>query len=226
MSHPAWPCLVFQTYDYYFDVNGAYFGSKKACQPLHISWNPLKNVIEVVNESAGNRQGLTASVQVVNMDGSTVMETTRQLDILEDQTVEVCPLTLNKEKLSEVYFVKLTLKDGTTLLADNFYWEGRKEGNWKALQSLAKPKLQTKVERQADGNLKVTVKNPSKMPALMIRLNLINSKTKEQVLPAFYEDNYFSLLGGEEKTVSISWLTEEHPDNKNFKPTVTIEQIR
>lgn len=226
MSHPAWPCLVFQTYDYYFDVNGAYFGSKKACQPLHISWNPLKNVIEVVNESAGNRQGLTASVQVVNMDGSTVMETTRQLDILEDQTVEVCPLTLNKEKLSEVYFVKLTLKDGTTLLADNFYWEGREEGNWKALQNMAKPKLQTKVERQADGSLKVTVKNPSKMPALMIRLNLINSKTKEQVLPAFYEDNYFSLLGGEEKTVSISWLTNEHPDNKNFKPTVTIEQIR
>ena len=122
--------------------------------------------------------------------------------------------------------MKLTLKDGTTLLADNFYWEGRKEGDWKALQSMAKPKLQTKVERQADGSLKVTVKNPSKMPALMIRLNLINGKTKEQVLPAFYEDNYFSLLGGEEKTVSISWLTDEHPDNKKFKPTVTIEQIR
>ena len=57
-------------------------------------------------------------------------------------------------------------------------------------------------------------------------LNLINGKTKEQVLPAFYEDNYFSLLGGGEKTVSINWLTDEHPDNKNFKPTVTIEQIR
>ena len=91
---------------------------------------------------------------------------------------------------------------------------------------MAKPKLQTKVERQPDGSLKVTVKNPSKMPSLMIRLNLINGKTKEQVLPAFYEDNYFSLLGGEEKTVSISWLTEEHPDNKNFKPSVIIEQIR
>ncbi len=226
MSHPAWPCLVFQTYDYYFDVNGAYFGSKKACQPLHISWNPLKNVIEVVNESAGNRQGLTATVQVVNMDGTTVTETSKRIDIREDQTVEVCPLTLERDKVSDVYFVKLTLRDGDRLLADNFYWEGREEGNWKALQNMAKPKLQTKVEEQADGSLKVTVKNPSKTPALMIRLNLINGKSKEQILPAFYDDNYFSLLGGEEKTVCVSWLTEEHPKNKNFKPTITIEQIR
>lgn len=160
------------------------------------------------------------------MNGTTVTETSKRIDIREDQTVEVCPLTLERDKLSDVYFVKLTLREGDRLLADNFYWEGREEGNWKALQSIAKPKLQTKVEEQADGSLKVTVKNPSKTPALMIRLNLINGKSKEQILPAFYDDNYFSLLGGEEKTVCVSWLTEEHPKNKNFKPTITIEQIR
>lgn len=226
MSHPAWPCLVFQTYDYYYDVNGAFFGSKKACQPLHISWNPLRQTIEVVNESAGDKTGLTAEVCVVNMDGSVVWETSRQIDICEDQTVEVCPLTFDTDKLSEVYFVKLRLMQGDHLLADNFYWEGREEGRWQALLSMPKPKLETRIEPQANGSLRVTVKNPSSIPALMIRLNLINQKTKEQILPAFYDDNYFSLLGGEEKTVAVSWLTEEHPADKKFRPTVTVEQIR
>ena len=91
---------------------------------------------------------------------------------------------------------------------------------------MPKPKLETLIEPQANGSLRVTVKNPSSIPALMIRLNLINQKTKEQILPAFYDDNYFSLLGGEEKTVAVSWLTEEHPADKKFKPTVTVEQIR
>lgn len=51
-------------------------------------------------------------------------------------------------------------------------------------------------------------------------------RTKEQILPAFYEDNYFSLLGGEARTVEIKYLHSEHPHGMKFAPTVTIEQIR
>ena len=29
MSHPAWPSLVWQTYDYYFEPTAGYFGAKK-----------------------------------------------------------------------------------------------------------------------------------------------------------------------------------------------------
>ena len=55
MSHPAWPSLVWQTYDYDFEPTAAYFGSKKACEPLHIQWNPLSDSIEVVNYSVPGR---------------------------------------------------------------------------------------------------------------------------------------------------------------------------
>ncbi len=42
-----------------------------------------------------------------------------------------------------------------------------------------------------------------------------------------YDDfNYFSLLGGESKTVNVSHLTNENPASKQFKPTITIEQLR
>ena len=60
MSHPCWPSFVWQTYDYYFDQSGGYFGSKKGSEPLHIQWNPVTDSVEVVNYSAGNVTGLTA----------------------------------------------------------------------------------------------------------------------------------------------------------------------
>ena len=39
MSHPAWPSLLWQTYDYFFDTDAGYYGAKKGAEPLHIQWN-------------------------------------------------------------------------------------------------------------------------------------------------------------------------------------------
>lgn len=226
MSHPAWPCLVFQTYDYYFDVNGAYFGSKKACAPIHISWNPISNEVEVVNECAGQRSNLMVEALVVNMDGKQVWQQSKTIDAPEDATIRVFPIGNKPSQVSDVYFIKLQLKENGKIIADNFYWEGREVGNWQAIQQMPLAELDYKVVQNADSTFSVSVTNKSETPALMLRLNLINSKTNEQILPAFYEDNYFSLLGGETKTVTVRYLTDENPACKKFKPTVTVEQLR
>ena len=55
MSHPCWPSFVWQTYDYYLEPTAAYFGAKKASEPLHIQWNPVTDNVEVVNYSGGRR---------------------------------------------------------------------------------------------------------------------------------------------------------------------------
>lgn len=39
MTHPAWPSMIWQTYSYDFESTGAFFGSKKACEPIHIQFN-------------------------------------------------------------------------------------------------------------------------------------------------------------------------------------------
>lgn len=227
MSHSAWPCLVFQTYDYYFDVNGAYFGSKKACAPIHISWNPVTNDVEVVNECAGQQDGLTVEALVVDMEGRVLWRDAKTIDVAEDATVRVFPIGIGGDALSEVYFIKLVLKDGDRTVADNFYWEGREPGNWRAVQQMPQAKLSTTVEQTDGETLTLTVRNESEVPALMLRLNLVNSKDGEQILPAFYDDNYFSLLGGETKTVRVRYLADEHPAvGKKFKPTVTVEMVK
>ena len=48
-----------------------------------------------------------------------------------------------------------------------------------------------------------TVRNPTKSVALMAHLQLRKAHSGQRVLPVFYSDNYFSLLPGETKTLSI-----------------------
>jgi len=72
MSQSAYPSMVWQTYDYYYDLTGAFWGAKKACEPLHIQWNPVNNSVKVINSTSKNADNLLAEVSVYNTDGKEV----------------------------------------------------------------------------------------------------------------------------------------------------------
>ncbi|PUZ23503.1 beta-mannosidase [Chitinophaga parva] len=74
MSQSAYPSFVWQTYDYYYDLTGAYFGVKKACEPLHIQWSAGDNSVKVINTTLQNAPGLTAEAMVYNVDGRPAKE--------------------------------------------------------------------------------------------------------------------------------------------------------
>ncbi len=69
MSQSAYPSFVWQTYDYYYDLNGAYWGTKKACEPVHIQWSYADNTVKVSNTTLRDLKGFKAEAQVYNMDG-------------------------------------------------------------------------------------------------------------------------------------------------------------
>ena len=104
-------------------------------------------------------------------------------------------------------FLKLTLSAGQQVLSENFYWSAGRSGNCQALQTL--PPVRLTVQGFFDvqpGNktVSVTVTNNTEAVALAIRLKLVDAASNARVLPAFYEDNYFSLLPGGSRTISIS----------------------
>ena len=103
MSHPCWPSFVWQTYDYYLEPTSAYFACKKASEPLHIQWNRLTDTIEVMNFSGGNATGLSAKVEILNMDGSTMSTKTVSMDSAEDSTIEASKMEY-PTGLSPVHF--------------------------------------------------------------------------------------------------------------------------
>ncbi len=203
MSHPAWPSMVWQTYDYYLDPTAAYFGCKKASEPIHIQWNPVYDTVEVVNYNAGNKIGLTAKAQLINMDGSVQWEKETDIDCREDATVRCFKLEFPKN-LSSVHFLKLTLRKGEKIISENFYWRGIEDGNYQALRELPKVELEsnTKVIKSGENwMLTTTLNNATKQPVLMIRLKVIGKEIGDRLLPAFYSDNYVSLMPGEKKII-------------------------
>ena len=223
MTHPCWPSMVWQTYDYYFEPTAAYFGCKKACEPLHIQWNQGTDQVEVVNYSAGNHENLKAEAQVINLDGSVAWKNEVTLSSKEDTTEKCFAIDFGGE-FSATHFVKLTLKDEKNqLLSDNFYLRGREDGNFQAIQQLPKVTLSVaeEIRQEADRNwtAKVTLENTSNTPALMIRLNVVGANDGEQILPILYSDNYFSLLRGERKEVFISW---KNVDTRGEHPTIRV----
>lgn len=51
----------------------------------------------------------------------------------------------------------------------------------------------------------VQLKNRGSSPAIEIKLTLVDSRTGERILPAYYSDNYVSLLPGESREISIGY---------------------
>jgi hypothetical protein len=222
MSHSAWPSMVWQTYDYYFEPTAAYFGCKKACEPLHIQWNPLSDSIEVVNYRNSGGKNLTAMMEILDLDGSVKFKKKTVVDCPEDHTVQCGKLEYPKD-LSSVYFIQLTLKKGVKTLSENLYWRGLKEGDLKAVRDLPKVKLQTNTTAVRTGkriHLTTTLINRTKQPALMVKLNVVGSKSKERMLPVVFSDNFISLLPGGKRIITMEL---QSADTRGEQPVVVIE---
>jgi hypothetical protein len=223
MSHPAWPSMVWQTYDYYLEPTAGYFGAKKGSEPLHIQWNPVTAAVEVVNYNGGNVTGLIARAEILNLDGSVQWQKSATLDSREDSTAT--PIAIQYPAgLTPVHFIRLKLSRGQEdVVSENFYWRGLENGNYRALRELPKVKLQapTKVEKRGDRWLLETeLRNPSAQPALMVRVKAVRERSGDRILPAIYSDNYVALMPGETRVIHTEL---ENADTRGERPTIMVE---
>jgi hypothetical protein len=221
MSHPCWPSFVWQTYDFYLEPTAAYFGCKKASEPLHIQWNRLTGFVEVVNLSAGSLTGLTAKVEILNLDGTSIATQTNSLDSPED-SVAPCIKLAFPGGLTPVHFLRLTLSRGTAILSTNLYLRGLEEDNYRAIRELPKAHVQattTTVRQGSTWLLTTTLRNSSKTAALMVRLKAIRETAGDRILPVIYSDNYVTLMPGEQRTLTTEL---NQADTRNQKPRITL----
>lgn len=203
MSHPCWPSMVWQTYDWYFEPTAAFFGCKKACEPLHILYNSWKGDIEVANYHAGRHENMVAVAELRNMYGSIAWERQSTVSVNEDETLHCFPVAVPSD-ISEVYYLRLRLmsSDGA-LLSENTYVLGREDGNLKALGNLPEASLESVLVEKAPGCYEVRISNVGDVPALMIRVKVTDADGS-LVLPVHYSDNYFHMMPGEIKLLSVS----------------------
>ena len=104
----------------------------------------------------------------------------------------------------DVYHVKLALFHGDKFVSDNFYTVSLNRNRFRELRAIGQAGMHTEAERTGAGTLVVHLENTGDVPALWNVLQLRDALTGERVIPAFYDDNYISLLPGEQKSISIS----------------------
>jgi hypothetical protein len=226
MSHPAQPSFVWQIYHYDLDPTAAYFGSQKACEPVHIQLNDVGNgTIQVINNPPAAISGAKAKIVLYNLDGSSPYQHEYPVNAPGCAATDVSKVEW-PANLSPVYFVKLELRDASgKLLSENFYWRGSqaKPNDLTALDQLKVMNVSAEARRR-DANGKVFIdlalRNPGPQVALMVHAQLYRGKSKQRVLPTYYADNYISLAPNEQRVVTFE---ASAADLKGEKPLVLID---
>lgn len=200
MSQPSWPSLVWNFYSWDYTPNASLFGAEKGAEPVHIQMSVPECKIAVINHTAAPLDGVTATATIYALSGQPEKSRKQTLTAAANACTDVFTLDW---PASGAHLAKLELRDANgKLLSQNFYWHARNENDLQQLNSLPQVKLDEKV-RIKHGAVEVRITNSSKTPALAVRMTLRDAKTGARTLPAYYDDNYFSLLPGESRQIRI-----------------------
>ena len=211
-------------YDWSLEPTAALYYSQNGLAPLHPQFDYQKNTVSVSNDFLKPFKNYTVSATVYDLDAKPVLTLQSKVNIPADGVVNDALKIDFPASVSQVHFIKLILKDAAgKVVADAFYW--RSKDIYKGTQTMTGPatagfqdiqklpKIQLKMSAsqflvKEKLMIVATVSNPTKSLSFFTQLRLqdVNGKT---IKPAYYSDNFFSLLPGESKKISIEVNEDE-----------------
>ena len=207
MTHPSWPSNTWQIYSSDYDTAAAYYGVKKACEPVHAQLNLPDFAVAVTNISRSAQSHLSLRTRIISLDNRLLAERKDPVTVAANSVATVGKLDLKPLLEREaLVLVKLTLTDsqGATL-SDNLYWQGRDSASHRRLMELAVQPIGVSARaRNVDEGTRVDVvlTNRGRAPTLEAKITMLDEKGV-RVLPVYYEDNYISLLPGESRQIEV-----------------------
>jgi len=225
MLNNAWPSMIWHLYDYYLRPGGGYFGTKKACEPVHVQYSYDDRSIVVVNNT-GERVAGTVLITVRNLDGAVRLSKPVTIDAAPDTSPRVFTLP-EIATLSPVYFLDLRLTTAAgRAISTNVYWLSTKtdELDWTkstwygtpvksyadltSLKDLRPATVTSVVEHRrsgAEGETRVTLTNTGTGIAFFVRLQVTKGAAGDEILPVLWEDNYVTLMPGERRELRATY---------------------
>jgi exo-1,4-beta-D-glucosaminidase len=226
MLNNAWPSMIWHLYDYYLRPGGGYFGTKKANEPLHVQYSYDDRSIVVVNDRFDDVKNVRVSAQVFDFKLVPKFSRDAAIDVPADGVVRALTLPVPAD-LTKTYFLRLRLTDAAGReLSRNFYWLSTAEDvlDWKntkwyytpttrhadmtALGALPPTTLTVAARFEADrpaGTARVSVTNSGDALAFQVRLKAVDPRDGRELLPVFWEDNYFELFPGETREILVTY---------------------
>jgi len=218
-----WTALRGQMYDYYLDVNACLYGLHSGSEPLHVMFDPVENMVMIVNNTLSYHRDMMLEVRAYDMAGKERRLTQVYEEIGPSAVRKYLPMGRGIERMRKEkgMFLSLRLLDERKQpLSDNFYWLPDSTGQYSGLQQMGKASLKVEAHTAGPGKITVTLRNAVGGPvAFFNRIALVDPATKKRILPVFYSDNYVSVIPGEEKIITM----EYHPVPGQPVPQISIE---
>lgn len=241
MLNAPWPKLYWQLYDYYLTPTSAFFGVQNALKPLNIIYNYGDKNIFVSNDHDYSLDSLTAEIRVLDLNSNEVLRKRLRFGIAGYFSKKLIDLPA-LGNISATYFLDLRIEsfEGREL-AHSFYWLSTTDdkpdfgkSNWfitplrefadfAALATMPKAEIKSEYYVKEDGDqtlIDVHISNPTNKVAFFIELKVRGHGSRKLILPAFWSDNYISLLPGEERHLT---LTLNSKDLKGEDPSIDIK---
>jgi beta-galactosidase/beta-glucuronidase len=208
MTQPAWPSTMWQILSHDYDTHAAYYGTQKAAEAVHVQMSLADHRLAVVNNGLAPIAGANLRARVVGLDGKPLAGRTSKIDAPANGVAlgEVLDLSGPLAQGAVVVRLDLAAADGAPL-SSNLYWVARDAQGERKLSAMAPQPVSiaaTGGKAGAETVVTVTLANTGAAPALNGKLTLVDAKGA-RVLPAYYADNYVSLLPGERRTVEIRY---------------------
>jgi hypothetical protein len=204
MSHPSWPSMTWQTHTYDYETPGAYFGVKKAQEPIHIQMNLPDHKVIILNNTQVSQKGMTVTVKGYDIQGKQYYNRTAKYDAAAGQKTD-CFIAEIEQDAPAFALIRLELRNRKgEIVSVNDYWK-----NWddlkanQTLNGLEAVKPLVSIKSSGKGRSVIEVSNTSNTIAAAIKLNACDKTTKELILPAFFSEGYFNLLPGEKRRIEL-----------------------
>ena len=203
---------MWQMYSSDYDTQASFYGIRKANAPLHVQMDLSDHTVQLVNTTRNAANGLRVHAIVVSPENETLASKDVVVDAAANVTTPLFMLPVaDLFEKHPLVFVRLELRDPAgTLIADNFYWVAKDAESYRALDKLASASVNSTVQAESDVTVdggrekvwRVHLRNTGSDAAIALKLTLRHSDGT-RILPAYYSDNYLSLLPGEERTISV-----------------------
>lgn len=205
-------------WDWSLEPTASLYHTANALEPLHAQYDYLINTVSVVNDYYEPFSNYTVTAQVYDINSQKVFEESAVVDLPSDGVANDVITIRFPENISQVHFIKLRLADANGKeVSSNFYWRsndkyegkntltGPATSGFEDLNRLKQSKVKLSHKTRSDNGryyVDITVKNVSRSIAFFNQLQLLDARMSP-IRPSFYTDNFFSLMPGEKKTVTI-----------------------
>ncbi|MFJ9116949.1 glycosyl hydrolase 2 galactose-binding domain-containing protein [Streptomyces sp. NPDC102394] len=234
MFNSGWTSLHWQLTDRYLDQGGAYFGARKANEPLHVQYSYDDRSVVVVDNRHTAASGLTVRAALFNPDGSQKYGKTVTGVTVRGDGAHARALTLpsSVSGLATTYLLRLTLTDSSGKeVSRNVYWLSTRPDtldwahtDWyytpttsyadlRGLASMARVPVSataSTVTSHGTSTTTVTLRNTGNdtTPSLLTDVHLVDAGGRP-VLPVRWSDNEVSLWPGESVTLTARCRTAD-----------------